>query len=111
LRFYVSPAYLPIGESLKLRGVESIIQSYTANCGSVILKEYSNNSNSDNNNYPRLSADLGMPTIYHAPKLVGVTLHLERLNRFSPLPPQNNFIYQPGKYETFYWGLGGVDVG
>jgi hypothetical protein len=110
LRFYVSPAYLPIGESLKLRGIEAIVQSYTANCGSVVLKEYLNNSAPANHNYPGLSADLGMPTIYHAPKLVGVTLHLERLNRSSPMPPQANFIYQPGTSETFYWGLAGVDL-
>jgi uncharacterized phage protein gp47/JayE len=110
LRFYVSPAFLPMGESLKLRAIESIVQSYTANCGSVVMQELNNTSTAQNNQFPRLSSDLGMPTLRHAPKLAGVTLHLERLNRSAPLLPQENLIFQPGRYETFYWGLGGVTV-
>jgi hypothetical protein len=110
LQYYISPAFLPMGESLKLRAIESIVQSYTANCGSVVIKESLNSLATPVNSAPRLSADLGMPTLYHAPKLIGVTLNLERLNRQSPLPAAQNFVYQPGIYETFYWGLGGVDV-
>lgn len=110
LRFYVSPAFLPIGESLRLRAIESIVQSYTANCGSVVMQESSNTSTSQSGQFPRLSADLGMPTLHHAPKLAGVTLHLEQLNRQSPLTNAENLVFQPGRYETFLWGLAGVDV-